>query len=356
MTPPQAPLDREKAFHLCFFGLFAFFIYQLFLLATPFLPALLGAFLLALAFYPLHERLRALRMAPSATALASTAAALLAVVLPFAGVAWLALRESGRLVPAAAAFLDGLRTLDLDSLRAALPGALAAPIDAGLDFLQALHIDLNQVILDNAAALGQAIASWGAFAARNALLTLFNGLILSIALFFAFRDGERAASRALELVPMRSRHKETLTRRVHDTLIAVLLGVLATAVLQGLTAMIGYRLAGLRIPALLGLATGMASLLGTTMIVTVPVALSVLREDAGRGFFLIAWSALVVGMLDHFVKVLVIGARARLPLVLIFISVLGGLKTYGFLGFLLGPMLVACFLTIAAIYREDFRP
>jgi len=95
-------------------------------------------------------------------------------------------------------------------------------------------------------------------------------------------------------------------------------------------------------------------MLGTSIIVTLPVALSVWRESTPWGIFLLVWALGVVGVIDNFLKPILIGSRAKMPFILIFFSIVGGVKLYGFLGFILGPMLVASFLSFVKIYREEY--
>jgi predicted PurR-regulated permease PerM len=109
------------------------------------------------------------------------------------------------------------------------------------------------------------------------------------------------------------------------------------------------------LPVILGIGTSMASLLGASILVTLPVALSVMRESTGWGIFLLVWSLGVVGVLDNFLRPILIGSRARMPFILIFFSIVGGIKLYGFLGFILGPILVASFLSFVNIYQEEYE-
>jgi predicted PurR-regulated permease PerM len=62
-----------------------------------------------------------------------------------------------------------------------------------------------------------------------------------------------------------------------------------------------------------------------------------------------------VGLLDNFLKPILIGTRARMPFVLIFFSIIGGVKAYGMLGFILGPVIVASFLTFVDIYKKIYQ-
>ena len=80
----------------------------------------------------------------------------------------------------------------------------------------------------------------------------------------------------------------------------------------------------------------------------------VLHDSAGRGLFLLVWGLGVVGLLDNFLKPVLIGSRARMPFMLIFFGMIGGIRLYGLLGFILGPVLVASFLVFVKIYREEY--
>ena len=72
------------------------------------------------------------------------------------------------------------------------------------------------------------------------------------------------------------------------------------------------------------------------------------------GFFL--FNLAYVAALEYGLKPKLIGGRAHLPAVLVFLSVLGGLSLYGVLGLFYGPLIVAIFLTLVDIYESDYRP
>jgi len=218
-----------------------------------------------------------------------------------------------------------------------------------------VHVDLRQVLLENAHTLGIRATAWATQVLKNIVVTLLNVLILCLALFFAFRDGERFLQWALSLVPMQARHKQTIAARVYETFRAVVVGSILTATAQGAAALVGYLNAGVHLPVVLGIGTAMASMLGFSILVTLPVALSVLRVSTAWGIFLLVWAFGVVGVLDNVLKPFLIGSRARMPFVLIFFSIVGGIKYYGLLGFILGPMLVASFLSFVKIYSEEYN-
>jgi predicted PurR-regulated permease PerM len=224
------------------------------------------------------------------------------------------------------------------------------------DFLNSMHFDLREFILDNARQLAVHVSSLGAFAARNAIVMAVKFVLMVMSLFFMVRDGEKLLAWVINVVPMEPSHKHAVAKAAYETFWAVTIGVFLTAAAQGLTAMIGFMLAGIRMPVLLGMFTLVVSLLGASSIICIPVALFVLAQSTAKGLFLLFWGAVIVGWLDNILKPIFIGSRARMPFVLVFFSILGGIKMYGLVGLILGPVVVACVLTFVRIYRETYNP
>jgi predicted PurR-regulated permease PerM len=69
-------------------------------------------------------------------------------------------------------------------------------------------------------------------------------------------------------------------------------------------------------------------------------------EENGKGLVL-------VGLIDNVLRPVVIGDHAQLPILLLFLGVLGGIQIYGLIGALISPMLIACVFAFAHIYREQ---
>ena len=70
---------------------------------------------------------------------------------------------------------------------------------------------------------------------------------------------------------------------------------------------------------------------------------------------MLAWGLGVVTMIDNFLRPLLIGQDARLPVLFLFFSFLGGLAAYGLIGLFLGPIFLAIFITALQIYREEYH-
>jgi predicted PurR-regulated permease PerM len=71
---------------------------------------------------------------------------------------------------------------------------------------------------------------------------------------------------------------------------------------------------------------------------------------------MVAWGSLVVvGVVDNFLKPLLIGQGTQLPMLFLFLSIVGGLAAYGFIGVFFGPILLAILLTAIHIYEEEYQ-
>lgn len=76
------------------------------------------------------------------------------------------------------------------------------------------------------------------------------------------------------------------------------------------------------------------------------------NEAAAAGVF--CWGAVIMLAGDHFVWPVLVGRSARLPFLLAFVGIFGGLAAFGLIGLFLGPVVMAALLTV---WREwIFRP
>ena len=64
----------------------------------------------------------------------------------------------------------------------------------------------------------------------------------------------------------------------------------------------------------------------------------------------------MISLVDNFLKPILIGSRARMPILLIFCGIIGGVNVYGVTGVMIGPILIATLLAFVSIYREHYAP
>jgi predicted PurR-regulated permease PerM len=218
-------------------------------------------------------------------------------------------------------------------------------------------VELKTKALKSFGDLSSDLASQLGALLKNTLLLALNLIILLIALFFFFRDGERYYHSVLALLPFTDKQKEGIARRFHDTFTAVLNGVFLIAMIQGFLTGVGFALFGVAFPVFWGFAAAVMALFpvgGAALVWIGGAAYLFLTHQTLHGILLAVWGALLVSLPDNFLRPLIIGRKAKIPTFLLFIGILGGIRAYGFLGILFGPVVVTLLLAFANIYREEF--
>ncbi|MBC7962943.1 MAG: AI-2E family transporter [Steroidobacteraceae bacterium] len=174
------------------------------------------------------------------------------------------------------------------------------------------------------------------------------GLALFI-LFFIYRDGQRILSAAIVRFasnPDKARHYFS---EISATTTAVTIGTILTCLVQGLTAGVGYFVAGVPAPVLCGALTALAALVPVvgTAIVWVPLAALIAINGAYLKAGLLAlWCVFLVGLADNAIRPLAIGAKSNIPVPAIVLGAIGGVFAMGILGLILGPVLFAILITV----------
>jgi predicted PurR-regulated permease PerM len=170
-------------------------------------------------------------------------------------------------------------------------------------------------------------------------------LALSIFIaYFFFRDGEAVVGRLHAAVErIAGERGQRLASIAAVTVRGVVLGILGTALAQGVLTGIGLAIAGIKAAPLLGLVAFFVSPVPIgTGLVWIPVSAWLLSQgDTAWGIFVLLWGVVVVSSVDNFVKPMIISRGSDLPFVLVLLGVLGGVIAFGFIGVFLGPVLLA---------------
>lgn len=162
--------------------------------------------------------------------------------------------------------------------------------------------------------------------------------------FFFYRDGRDAVVR---LRPGFQRISGDYAQRLLDvvttTIKSVVYGVLGTGLVQGVVATIGFAIAQVPSPLLLGLFTFFLSFVpGGPVIVWLGASIHLfLQHRIGWGIFMILYGILLISSIDNIIKPLIFSRGSKLPFILMLIGMLGGIATFGFIGVFLGPILLA---------------
>ncbi len=352
-------VSRKPIFALVFFGVLLFLLYQLALMFRPFLLAMVWATILAHLLFPLHVRLTAkLGGHVSLAAGLLTFGIMLLGVLPMVWTGALILREAAWTEKEIREWVNsgGVERLPHDIEQWPLVGGVMRHL---LDRLSGEgQGNLEDVLISSAKTLSQFLVGGLTGVVKNVFSFVANALIMIVTLFFFFRDGRDLVAGLYDLVPLEASHKAKIFSRLDQTMRAVVKGVVVTAMVQGALAGLAYVALGVPMPvALTAVTTVLAPLpFGGTALVWVPIGFWLLWiGPTWKGVVLLLWGAGVVSTVDQFLRPMLIGQEAQIPVFLLMFSVLGGLAVYGVIGVFIGPVVVALLLTALQIYREEYH-
>jgi predicted PurR-regulated permease PerM len=336
------------------FAVLLFISYQLYQVFQPFVTPIAWAIILRFAFQPVHHFLaRCLGNRPNLVALLATAVVTLAVALPALAISSILTHEAAGAIPHVKRFLQaGGLELWMEQLR----DLAWIPLWQWLSpWLDTAALDLRGILLRAFNSVADFLVEQMTTGAANLLVIAVKFMLMLLTLFFVFRDGEAFYDWMRTTLPFAPEQQERVFERLAQTVRAVTYGIGITAIVQGTLAGLAYWVLGVPFPAFWALLTAVVAPipLGGTALIWVPAGIYLIAaESLVRGVILLAWGALLISTIDNVLKTFLISERTRLPTLILFFALLGGLRAYGVLGVFLGPLLLALVITGVTLYRE----
>ncbi|MBY0338497.1 MAG: AI-2E family transporter [Acetobacteraceae bacterium] len=310
-----------------------------FLVARPFLSALLWAVIIVFCTWPFFQFLtRRLRLSPGWAATVMVLAEFLLLGLPLIYA-----------LPTRREEIEGIRRWVEETVSAGPPDL--TPLLSSIPFAGPALVSWWAEYGIDFQGLGEAARPYVGQAAQIAFsvfVSILSGLAeLLVAIFlawFIYRDGPAIVARSEAVLQRlsgdRARHMLELTGNVTR---GVVYGLIGTAVIQGAMTTFGLWVAGVPQHVLLGVIAGLISILPVgAPLVWLPAAIWLLLQGStGWGLFLLAYGGLGISSVDNVIRPWFISRGADLPFLLTLIGALGGVLAFGLLGLFLGPVVLA---------------
>jgi predicted PurR-regulated permease PerM len=186
------------------------------------------------------------------------------------------------------------------------------------------------------------------------------GLIIALmTMYYVLLEWAHIAVRLERLLPLDPRHTRALILEFRDVGRSSFVGTIATALVQGLLAGIGFGIVGVPNTITFALLTALASfipLVGTAM-VWGPVAIYLAATDRLlAGVFILVWGLIVVmALADYVIRPRLVGSKGGGHPLLMLIALLGGIEVFGLAGLFVGPILMSLFLATLRIYEREIE-
>jgi len=335
----NVPLSRDIARIILGVLFIGAMIAASFWIMRPFLLALIWATMIVVATWPIMLRLQAWLGGRRSLALAiMTVALLLVFIVPFLLAFQTILKHTDQIVD----WVKGLATYSLPP-----PPGWAGKLPMVGPKLNEAWQEIAVVgpggLRARLAPHTGAIVRWFAERAGSLAMVLVQFLLTVVIAAVLFAGGETVAGAIRRFAHrLGGQRGEEAAILAAQTIRGIALGIVLTALIQSLVAGIGFVVAGVPAPLLLGVVIFIIALaqMPTFLVMGPAVIWLYWKGDPLWGTVLLVWT-IVVGAIDNVVRPLLIRKGVDLPLLLILTGVIGGLIALGILGLFIGPVVLA---------------
>ena len=192
---------------------------------------------------------------------------------------------------------------------------------------------------------------------------VLNFFVMLFSMFYLFKDEGHMFVNLRKILPLKDVYKKHLFERFGKVISAIIHGYIVVAIIQGIVGGIGFLIFGVSSPLIWGIVMAFAALvpfIGTGVIWLPPALIKLVNGIANNntgqiigGILFILYGIIIISSLDNILRPKIIGNKAKVHPVLILVGVLGGLYMLGFIGIIVGPMILALFSTFIQAYEKD---
>lgn len=182
--------------------------------------------------------------------------------------------------------------------------------------------------------------------------------IFILGYFFLQKDGDKFMKYVRRIIPMKEEYKTALFMRFKDVTTEVFRDSILVAMVQGGLVGIGLWFVGMNSPVFWGIVASFFALIPMigAGIVWVPVNIYLfLIGDYVNGIILLLYGTIIISFSDNVIRAYLLNKKVSIHPFIIFLSIMGGLEVFGFMGIFLGPVIISLLISVLQLYKLDFR-
>jgi predicted PurR-regulated permease PerM len=218
--------------------------------------------------------------------------------------------------------------------------------------------ELNKGVAELGRTVGLFLYQQARSMTANIVNFVVNFFFMLLIIFYLLIDSRRLVSFIVALSPLPDDQDEKLIQKFKDMATAILLGNGLGGLIQGTLGGIVFAFFGFQSPFLWGVIMALLAFLPIVGVgaVFLPAALYlILQGRLAAGIFFIVFYVVLSGSIEYLFKPKLVGKRVQMHTLLVFLSIIGGLKLFGILGIIYGPLVVTAFLTLTDIYESSYQ-
>jgi predicted PurR-regulated permease PerM len=323
--------------------------YLTYKIMKPFLTAIAWAAVFSIIFYPFYVSLtKKIRI----KSVASIMTVILILIIIIGPLTYLSLILIDELKVVASDINEGRFSFISDLFKKPQSTGLMEKVSS---YLGVENPEMERVLMDNIKRMGKVIIENLSIRFTNIFSAAINFVFMIFTVFFFLKDGPGFLLKAKDYLPFNEEQKNRLANQVKDMVVSTIYGGTLVAIIQGTLGGLAFYFFGISSPVLWGLVIAVMSfvpLLGTFSIWGPHAIFLIIGGNYMNGIGLFMFGFFVISMVDNILKPLIIGTRTEMPTIVIFFSVLGGIKLFGLIGLIMGPLIMAIFLSVFEIFRN----
>lgn len=194
--------------------------------------------------------------------------------------------------------------------------------------------------------------------ASNTLAFVVNFFLMLMVVYFLLLDGQRLLTYIIDLSPLPSVQEQTLIGKFKEMANAILIVNGFSGIIQGGLGGLAFWAFGFPSAFLWGVIMGLLAfipIIGIGVVFVPTVIYLFLKGRIAASIFFAVFYLLLSGVTEYLLKPKLVGKQVNQHPLLIFFAIIGGLKLFGLLGIIYGPLVVTAFLTMADIYRANYQ-
>jgi predicted PurR-regulated permease PerM len=190
----------------------------------------------------------------------------------------------------------------------------------------------------------------------NAVNLVIGLFIIFVSSYYLLKDGRRLAAFIMKLSPLKTIDEIFIFNTFKNVGEALFYGNFLIALIEGVLFGLGFWFFGFGSPVLWGFVialTALIPLLGASL-VFIPATIYLFVESSwapAAGFLI--YSFIAVNICEQILKPKLISHKMNVHPLLVLLSILGGIKVFGILGIIYGPLIIAAFLGLLNIFLES---
>jgi predicted PurR-regulated permease PerM len=337
-------VDSQGKFLLVLFAILIVLLGWLsFEVIRPFLSSIMWAIVLAIAFHPIH---RGILRRVKKNGLASGLTLLIILLIILGPISYLGYRFVSELISVLGRLQGDVKQLG------GVHNYISSLVDTTLSKVGVSGPELTARIEDSLSTMANSMGKELQEKTGEFFRISLDFFFMAIALFFVLRDGSGAVRRIIDRVPMSSSRKITLQVEVENIIAGSFYG---NAISMGAHGALGLALflpLGLPAPVLLAAAAALMSIIpaiGSLFVWAGALLYLIFKGRITAAIVMAVIAAVGTQVVDNWLRPYLVGSRVRIPFFTVFFGILGGMEFFGFVGLIVGPLILVLFQSIVSL-------